>query len=846
VEGKIDMKKIFLYKFIVCICLLTLFFLNDFFVMTVIAEELPLQSINYQESFEINDPLEVWVSNGSYELSKTLSTEKSSHGDKSLKIELTFGTATYVYLHLLQRLPCVGELSFSGDIFVGSMTGSSKMYFGTVFSLSPCPLSDRNVDLLDSSNTGVWVTTGLDLVEAADLIAEKKISSECGGAGVADCGHWLDKVCLYLHGKQGESITLYLDNVKFEGSVPNVDDYEEQVKNVWSEYLVRVQQEVNSMANHILDVPILSGEEELCDLYRAFAVSMQAKVNGSGYPTGEEFDKLSEYKVSYDALVSLSHISDDLVLFPWKPITNQKILPNTYPVPVNSGNELSIKACSGEFEPATFIIRAMNKDQQVSINVSDLVTDDGKKILAKNVDLKVVKCWYQAGIDRINYTENRYLVPELLLKDDSLVKVDEKSKKNYLRVKHDGIEEYVDISGSATVFPDNAIVEDSLILQPFNLFVNSNKQIWITVHVPITAEPGDYKGSIVVQGGAVKNMALNVTVLPFDLPESPLDISIYYRGRLYQLTIPPFHADLKTSTQYLLELENMRNHGVVNPNIYQTIYSNNEGELAGQVLNLRKQAGLSNENLFILGDGTGISSDVEALQSLKLTVSKWKTLAQPYGNQNIYFYGRDEAVGDILLSQKDAWDAVHTVGGKVFVACYKDAYAVIGDILDVAILSGSHNSDQVDAWHSKGKKVYIYNYPQAGIEDPLIYRANYGLSLWLNGYDGVMGYAYQTSFGNVWNDFDDPKLVYRDHNFTYPTSEGVIDTVQWEGFREGVDDLRYLAALLKINPDQKTFISQQLDLCNGDLDCLRSNIVSAINSQSLPLINPPNSLKILE
>lgn len=30
----------------------------------------------------------------------------------------------------------------------------------------------------------------------------------------------------------------------------------------------------------------------------------------------------------------------------------------------------------------------------------------------------------------------------------------------------------------------------------------------------------------------------------------------------------------------------------------------------------------------------------------------------------------------------------------------------------------------------------------------------------------------------------------------YPTSDGVVGTLQWEGCREGADDLRYLATLL--------------------------------------------------
>jgi len=56
-----------------------------------------------------------------------------------------------------------------------------------------------------------------------------------------------------------------------------------------------------------------------------------------------------------------------------------------------------------------------------------------------------------------------------------------------------------------------------------------------------------------------------------------------------------------------------------------------------------------------------------------------------------------------------------------------------------------------------------------------------------------MDYAYQHSFGRPWNDFDDP--TYRDHMFTYPTINGIVGTLAWEGYREAHDDNRYLATL---------------------------------------------------
>jgi hypothetical protein len=82
------------------------------------------------------------------------------------------------------------------------------------------------------------------------------------------------------------------------------------------------------------------------------------------------------------------------------------------------------------------------------------------------------------------------------------------------------------------------------------------------------------------------------------------------------------------------------------------------------------------------------------------------------------------------------------------------------------------------------------------VENPEIYRQNYGFDLWNAGYDGAMNFAYQHQEGqSTWNDFD--STDYRDFVFAYPTSNGVIDTIQWEGWREGVDDTRYLASLKK-------------------------------------------------
>jgi hypothetical protein len=127
------------------------------------------------------------------------------------------------------------------------------------------------------------------------------------------------------------------------------------------------------------------------------------------------------------------------------------------------------------------------------------------------------------------------------------------------------------------------------------------------------------------------------------------------------------------------------------------------------------------------------------------------------------------------------------------------------------------------------------------VENSEIYRTNYGFTLWNNGYDGAMDFAYQSGFGqSIWNDYDDPGWVegsvtyhYRDHVFAYPTSSGVIDTLQWEGWREGVDDTRYVASLIKkdgSDASAKALIAGSL-LKGEDMATIREKVIEQILPQ---------------
>jgi hypothetical protein len=547
-----------------------------------------------------------------------------------------------------------------------------------------------------------------------------------------------------------------------------------------------------------------------------------------------------------------NHPGQTIIPFPWETSTSIKVLPLNYTIPAAPGNNISITACRDQFESGSFIITAQKDVSGIGITVPDLYSSQGNQIPADAIDVRLVKVWYQAGEEGILNNGKQVLTPELLLKDDSLVKVDYVNKINYLKVSINGVQQYIDISNPTGTFPGNAEIYDTSSLQPFSLATNENKQIWLTVHVPDTTPSGDYFGDITITSQAQAPIMMNVkvTVLPFDLEPAPLKYGIYYRGKIPPSPTQGINHEWKTPQQYALELRNMKEHGIAYPTMDQEYDYNGKIQT---VLSLRTQSGLPTDRLYMMGGlYPGTSAKQADLDQLVREMKEWKGTLSPYGFQNIYIYGSDEGSDDVLLSERTAWQTVHNNGAKIFVAVSdnENAVNIVGDLLDVAVFAYDLNPAQAAEWHSYGQEIFSYANPEAGVENPENQRKNYGVALWNAGYDGEMIYAYQHGFGHIWNDFDDKghmegtSLVkYRDHVFAYPTSNGVIDTIEWEGFREGVDDTRYLATSMKYGLSASSARALITDsVSRGDsMATLRQKLVSQIPLSQTPTPTPTPS-----
>ena len=130
-----------------------------------------------------------------------------------------------------------------------------------------------------------------------------------------------------------------------------------------------------------------------------------------------------------------------------KAISNVKILPDTSPIPGSSSQEINITACRGQFEPASFVVRSAQKIFGLRVAATDL-KGEHSLIHAGAIDIRVVKCWFQAGgLLHVPGPRQYLLTPELILKDDKLVSVNLEKKENYLRVNGLGSKNYILISG---------------------------------------------------------------------------------------------------------------------------------------------------------------------------------------------------------------------------------------------------------------------------------------------------------------------------------------------------------------------------------------------------------------
>ncbi len=485
-------------------------------------------------------------------------------------------------------------------------------------------------------------------------------------------------------------------------------------------------------------------------------------------------------------------------------------LPDAYPADGIPGGTLLIAAAKGEFEPASIVIAPLNDVDSFTLKASALKDDAGNTIPASAFDIKMVKVWYQAGSGWYGYFADalqRVKVPEMLLNDENLVRVVDKTKDNYVRYNNmDGTVSYQWMSANFMVtnyqFTNQAnmgLIADAKELQPVVLNKNEFKQYFITLKVPANAKAGLYSGAVdlIADGKVIGKAPVSVRVLPFALPAPKAN---YDRNKGFYLSM------YGSSNRNPNILKNLSEHNATLPMGFPflDVFS---PEMAEADIKMAKECGISTDMIFSGAEGVGLAlwgkkenlkgDNLRKLERLEKILSRTNALAKKLlGHTNYYSYGIDEGGPGTIRAERAAWKAGHDNGGKIMVSSGPHKELIFA--LDYLIQPGAPSPNRtaiVNQFHESNPDGLCgwYANPHTGPENPDYFRRVHGLQSYKSNYDVAANYTW---WRNNWNDMATPYEEFlRGLVLVYACRDTVIDTITWEGVREGFDDAKYASYL---------------------------------------------------
>ena len=540
------------------------------------------------------------------------------------------------------------------------------------------------------------------------------------------------------------------------------------------------------------------------------------------------------------------------------PMGGWRYLPDEMPNGGDFTGPMRLMAARGEYENGSVVLFAFKDLADVSIVPTDLA-GPGAKIAAAEVDVKVVKTWYQQGTAWYGGFQSdvtrRILTPELMLHDENLVHVDYVRKENYLRCDYGGETAYrwisttgPDVDHNGCAEPKLSWIRDAEKPVPFALQADCFKQVMFTFHVPAEAKPGLYRADfpILAKGARIASVPVVVRVLAFELPK-PMTFrdtnrrflpSGYVHG-LNLVDMPKF-------------AKNLAAHGLdATPGAGQI----QTPTRARQAKKAMDENGLDAGVLSCALPGCGVATDYPVKESNKsyrqhLDVkngvqASMAAIREVFGpDVKAYSYGWDEASPDIVRAERATWQEIHRAGGHTIVSTPYHPYLLFN--LDWSNIPRQPRLDSrinAEALHAADPDFVAawYGDPHSGPENPDYCRRIYGWLTWRNNYDSFCQYIL---FRDDWTEFFVWKESFlRGLMIAYPAADDVLETLAWEAVREAVDDIRYgtllkqLAEKARKSADVETVYAgraasswiAQVDFERSSLESLRLEMVAKID-----------------
>ena len=496
----------------------------------------------------------------------------------------------------------------------------------------------------------------------------------------------------------------------------------------------------------------------------------------------------------------------DVAFFAVPAMSDLMRLDDTWPDDGALGGTVRCVVAQDEFESCSFELFAFRDLDGVELSVDlDLPSD-----------LRVVKVWFQNGNGWTSYFDDvgLKLVPELLLHDENLIRVTKEKggPANHARVRRDGKDTWVWISSPKEMNPKEEPWQydpgfaDADRLLPVSLWKDSFKQFFLTVHPPKDCKPGVYKGSVSVRrkGTELARIPLAVRVLPFSLPlpkgylerdKAYLHSCMGAMPNLERLVKKCGGDEERAKACFRAWLQSLHDHSVFHA---PWIGPSNEW-----CVPLLREIGFPLDVVFgssmvpWFGLNFGGRMSYKNLRSARESAKKCAA-----------FYARVLPGSKILCSHGDEQGAAFVTTHRELFREYERNGIAMGCAGHPALLykggyaygyqpmAGSPDEayDKSRPWREVGTyPIGFYAMQHTGSENPQFTRRQHGLLGWLNGM--TMAYNYEFAVGSF---NDRANVLYRPMVVTYANGQGLMETIQYAGFREACDDIRYASYLLDL------------------------------------------------
>ena len=395
---------------------------------------------------------------------------------------------------------------------------------------------------------------------------------------------------------------------------------------------------------------------------------------------------------------------------------------------------------ANQYINGTFGIRALESIDKMEISLDGLEGPSGRKIGREHIDLRVV--FVRDRKLHLFWDTANGFAAELLLRDNRTT---------------------LPPSGRQGGFGGGECIAE--------IPAGESRQVWLTVHLAEGYPAGLYAGSLELKtDSGPSSLPVQIDVLPVDLRAVEGYYSIYHPLQ----PVNEERGNYVCEKRYRAELEDMVRHGLNTVTLYGGF----------QTLPLARDAGMTAAPCMMHWPAGDAPRQVEQ--------------AKEMGFDGLLYYGVDEPTTpeQIERCRKEA-ERRNSLGLSTMAAINSvRVWEQMKDVISHPVLVTYHfhgrNNSHVLAAREKG--FLPVSYWMTNVSFPLWHRSLAGLYNTACGFLGTVPWSY--------TDFPDPEKKYDpavlSHQVTYPDEFGYpIPTLQWAAYRAGIDDVRYLQALLR-------------------------------------------------